>query len=72
MILLTGITGNIGGATARALLAKGVRFRALVRDPGKAAAWADKGVELVQGDIEDAAAWFGKPIVVNPDREAAE
>ena len=56
MILLTGITGNIGGATARALLAKGVRFRALVRDPGKAAAWADKGVELVQGDIEDAAA----------------
>ena len=37
MILLTGITGNIGGATARALLAKGVRFRALVRDPGKAA-----------------------------------
>ena len=56
MILLTGITGNIGGATARALLAKGVRFRALVRDPGKAAQWADKGVELVQGDIEDAAA----------------
>lgn len=56
MILLTGITGNIGGATARALLAKGVRFRALVRDPGKASAWAAKGVELVQGDIEDAAA----------------
>ena len=56
MILLTGITGNIGGATARALLAKGVRFRALVRDPGKAAAWAEKGVKLVQGDLEDAAA----------------
>ncbi|MFO1427911.1 MAG: NmrA family NAD(P)-binding protein [Steroidobacteraceae bacterium] len=56
MILLTGITGNIGGATARALLAKGVRFRALVRDPGKAASWAEQGVELVQGDLEDAAA----------------
>jgi uncharacterized protein YbjT (DUF2867 family) len=56
MILLTGITGNIGGATARALLDKGVKFRALVRDPGKAAAWAEKGVELVPGDIEDAAA----------------
>lgn len=53
MILLTGITGNIGGATARALLAKGVKFRALVRDPGKAAAWAEQGVELVQGNIED-------------------
>jgi uncharacterized protein YbjT (DUF2867 family) len=56
MILLTGITGNIGGATARALLDKGVKFRALVRDPGKAAVWAEKGVELVQGDIEDATA----------------
>jgi uncharacterized protein YbjT (DUF2867 family) len=56
MILLTGITGNIGGATARALLERGVRFRALVRDLGKAAPWADKGVELVQGDLEDAAA----------------
>lgn len=54
MILLTGITGNIGGATAKALLAKGVRFRALVRDLAKAAAWADQGVELVQGDLENA------------------
>ena len=53
MILLTGITGNIGGATARALLAKGVRFRAMVRDLAKASAWADQGVELVQGDFEN-------------------
>lgn len=56
MILLTGITGNIGGATARELLKKGVRFRALTRDVVKAAAWAEQGVELVQGDLEDAAA----------------
>ena len=56
MILLTGITGNIGGATARALLDKGVQFRALVRDLAKAAPWAAQGVELVQGDLEDAAA----------------
>ena len=55
MILLTGITGNIGGATARALLARGVRFRALVRDAQKAAAWAERGVELVVGNLEDAA-----------------
>jgi len=53
MILLTGITGNNGGATAEALLAKGTKFRALVRDIDKAAAWADKGVELVQGDLGD-------------------
>lgn len=53
MILLTGITGNNGGAIATALLEKGVRFRALVRDPNKAIAWADKGVELVKGDLAD-------------------
>jgi uncharacterized protein YbjT (DUF2867 family) len=55
MILLTGITGNNGGATANALLEKGAKFRALVRDLDKAAAWADKGVELVQGDLNDPA-----------------
>ncbi|MGI9309118.1 MAG: NmrA family NAD(P)-binding protein [Gammaproteobacteria bacterium] len=55
MILLTGITGNNGGATANALLEKGVKFRALVRDLDKAADWAAKGVELVQGDLNDPA-----------------
>jgi uncharacterized protein YbjT (DUF2867 family) len=54
MILLTGITGNNGGATANALLEKGVKFRALVRDLDKAAEWAAKGVELVKGDLENA------------------
>ena len=53
MILLTGITGNNGGATANALLKKDVKFRALVRDLDKAAEWAARGVELVQGDLED-------------------
>lgn len=55
MILLTGITGNNGGATANALLEKSVKFRALVRDLDKAANWAAKGVELVQGDLNDPA-----------------
>ena len=55
MILLTGITGNNGGATANALLKKGVKLRAMVRDLNKASAWADKGVELVQGDMSDPA-----------------
>jgi uncharacterized protein YbjT (DUF2867 family) len=55
MILLTGITGNNGGATADALLEKGVKFRALVRDRDKASAWAGKGVELVKGDLNDKA-----------------
>jgi uncharacterized protein YbjT (DUF2867 family) len=78
MILLTGITGNIGGATARALLARGVRFRALVRDPGKAAAWAERGVELVQGDLEDPAsvrralAGVDRALLVLPNGEFQE
>jgi uncharacterized protein YbjT (DUF2867 family) len=55
MFLVTGITGHVGGASARGLLAKGKQVRALVRDPRKAAAWADKGVELVKGDWNDAA-----------------
>ncbi len=55
MILLTGITGNNGGATAKALLAKGAKLRALVRDLDKASGWADQGVELVQGDLKDPA-----------------
>jgi len=56
MFLVTGITGNVGGATARHLLAHGKRVRALVRARAKAATWADQGVELIDGDWNDAAA----------------
>lgn len=54
MILLTGVTGKTGGATAAALIEMGVPFRALVRDAQKAAALQDAGVELVVGDAGDA------------------
>lgn len=56
MFLITGITGNVGGAAAKHLLAAGKRVRALVRDEGKAKSWADQGVELINGEWEDAAA----------------
>jgi uncharacterized protein YbjT (DUF2867 family) len=56
MFLVMGITGNVGGATARHLLAQGKKVRALVRDREKAAIWTDQGVELVDGDWNDAAA----------------
>jgi uncharacterized protein YbjT (DUF2867 family) len=56
MFLLMGITGKVGGATARHLLAQGEQVRALVRDRAKAAVWADQGVELADGDWNDAAA----------------
>lgn len=55
MFLVMGITGKVGGATATHLLKQGKNVRALVRDRAKAASWAEQGVELVEGDWNDAA-----------------
>lgn len=55
MFLVMGITGNVGGATAKHLLAQGKKVRALVRDREKAVDWANQGVELVDGDWNDSA-----------------
>ena len=54
MFLITGITGKVGGAAAKHLLAQGKAIRALVRDEVKAKNWADQGVQLVKGEWEDA------------------
>jgi uncharacterized protein YbjT (DUF2867 family) len=54
MFLVSGITGKVGGAAARRLLDDGHAVRALVRDPRRAAAWADRGVDVRQGDLADA------------------
>jgi uncharacterized protein YbjT (DUF2867 family) len=56
MFLVTGITGKTGGAAAKHLLRMGKQVRPIVRSPDKAASWADQGVELLQGEWEDAAA----------------
>ena len=56
MYLIMGITGKVGGATGRHLLKQGKQIRALVRNRDKATNWADQGVELVDGDWNDAAA----------------
>lgn len=53
VIVVTGATGQQGGATARQLLADGWRVRAFVRDPGRARDLADAGAELVVGDMGD-------------------
>jgi uncharacterized protein YbjT (DUF2867 family) len=55
-ILVTGATGNQGGAVAHHLLQRGnFTVRAFVRDPNKSAAQALKqaGAELVAGDLND-------------------
>lgn len=80
---IAGITGNVGGATARHLLQNGHTVRALVRDAAKARPWADEGVELVQGDWNDAAslsralnsvdgAYLMMPPTQTPSREFRE
>ncbi|MGW0484130.1 NmrA/HSCARG family protein [Nonomuraea sp. NPDC003214] len=55
VVLVTGATGNQGGATARQLRARGWTVRALVRDPRKPAAQAlrEQGAELVQGEFDN-------------------
>ena len=55
-ILVTGATGNQGGAVARHLLQRGkFKVRAMVRDESKPAAQTLKqaGAELVKGDFDD-------------------
>jgi uncharacterized protein YbjT (DUF2867 family) len=54
MFTVMGITGNVGGAVTENLLAAGKTVRGVVRNPGKAKAWADRGVELVQSAYDDA------------------
>src|SRR5689334_19813281 len=56
LVLVTGATGNQGGATVRRLLEGGkVRIRGLTRDPSsaKGRALVEKGVEVVAGDFDD-------------------
>ena len=56
-ILITGATGQQGGAIAHELLAKGATIRAMTRHPEgpKAAELKRAGAEVVQGDLDDAA-----------------
>lgn len=52
-ILVTGATGQQGGAVARSLLRQGHKVRALTRNPNKAAGLAKDGAEIVKGDLTD-------------------
>jgi uncharacterized protein YbjT (DUF2867 family) len=56
-ILITGVTGNQGGAVARALQGSGFPLRGLTRKPDsdRAAALTRSGVEIVKGDLDDEA-----------------
>ena len=53
MYAVMGISGNVGGAVARTLLANGEKVRGIVRNPEKAAEWQKKGAELFKADYDD-------------------
>src|SRR5438270_4394617 len=56
-ILITGVTGDQGGAVAQALQGSGFRLRGMTRKPDgeRAAALARHGVDVVKGDLDDEA-----------------
>lgn len=53
MFAITGVSGQVGGAAARALLEEGHEVRAVLRDRTKAAAWEALGAEIAIADLED-------------------
>jgi len=54
MYVITGITGQVGGALANALLKAGKPVRAVVRDGKKGAEWAARGCEVALATMTDA------------------
>ena len=55
LVLVTGATGKVGNAVARALVARGHSVRALVRDPERARAVLPDAAEIVRGDVTEPA-----------------
>ena len=57
IVLVTGATGRQGGAVIRHMVPRGWKLRALTRNPSSHAAQdlARRGVEVVQGDLEEPA-----------------
>jgi NAD(P)H dehydrogenase (quinone) len=55
MYAITGITGKVGGALARALLADRRPVRAVVRDIEKGRFWASQGCEIARAEMQDPA-----------------
>ncbi|MBI0329410.1 NmrA family NAD(P)-binding protein [Burkholderia plantarii] len=55
MFAITGVTGKVGGAVARRLIAAGQPVRAVVRDVTRAGPWAERGCELATARMENAA-----------------
>jgi uncharacterized protein YbjT (DUF2867 family) len=55
MYAITGITGKVGGAVARSLLAERLPVQAVLRDEAKAAKWRTRGCDIALAEMDDAA-----------------
>ena len=51
MVIVTGAAGRTGGEVARLLSSRGIRVRALVRDPSRVKGLTGPGIEIVVGDL---------------------
>jgi len=73
MYAITGITGQVGGALARGLLAEGLPVRAVLRDATKAATWKERGCDIALAKMDDAAsltsAFKGAGVFILPPSE---
>jgi uncharacterized protein YbjT (DUF2867 family) len=56
MFAVTGITGQVGAAVARSLLAANQPVRAVIRDRSKSAPWARLGCDIAIAGLEDTGA----------------
>jgi NAD(P)H dehydrogenase (quinone) len=56
MFAVTGITGKVGAAVARGLLAADQPVRAVIRDRSKSAPWARLGCDIAVAEVEDTGA----------------
>jgi len=56
MYVITGVTGQVGGVVARALLAQQQNVRAVVREVQKGEAWARQGCDVALAQMNDTAA----------------
>jgi dihydroflavonol-4-reductase len=56
LVLVTGVSGFVGSAVARALAARGARVRGLIRESSPRANLTDFPGDLVEGDLRDAEA----------------
>jgi NAD(P)H dehydrogenase (quinone) len=56
MFAVTGITGKVGAAVARSLLAADQPVRAVMRDRSKSAPWARLGCDIAIAELEDTGA----------------